>query len=83
MRGSLPYILLLSAVAVGLSAFLWGVMDTFVAEVVATSVWDDGSEDAMIGRDHVLALWDWALLLAMISIVLSVIWASRRGRGSV
>jgi hypothetical protein len=78
--GSLPYVFLLAAVTLGVGTLLWVVLDAAVAEVITTQTWGNGSEHATRGRDHALAMWDWALVMVVTSTSISVLVASRRGR---
>ena len=78
--GSLPYVFLLAAVSIGVAVFLWTVLDAAVAELVFTDQWGSGSEDTERAREHVLAMWDWATVLIVTSVAMTVLIASRRGR---
>ena len=77
--GSLPYVLLLAAVTIGVSVLLWTTIDYAVGELFATAAWGEGSEHADRGHAHLEDLWGWTLALVITSVSLSVIVASRRG----
>lgn len=76
--GSLPYVLLLAVVAIGVSVYLWAILDAAVAEIVVTESWTGGSEETERGRDHILTMWDFALAMVITSVSISVLIASRR-----
>lgn len=80
MSNSLPYVLLLGTVAIGLSVFLYVVLDPTVSAIVATDAWNSGSQETMAGRERLEAMWSAGLVVVISGVSLSVLWASRRGR---
>lgn len=80
MSNSLPYVLLLAAVSLGMFAFLYGVLDIIVDAVVQTEVWASGSEETMSGRNRLEAMWSFLPVAIVTGVSVSVLWASRRGR---
>lgn len=80
MSNSLPYVLLLAVISLGLFALLFGVLDSIVDAVVQTEAWTSGSEETMSGRNRLEAMWNFLPAAVVTGVSMSVLWASRRGR---
>ena len=76
---SLPYVLLLATFALAISAFFYAIFDPVIGAIVDTPQWTDGSAETTAGRQRLLAMWDYALVLMVTAISFTVLWASRRG----
>lgn len=83
MPRSMPYKLLLAAIGLGISAYLFIMFDQVAVEIFASGTWGTGGEDVNRGQGYIREMWDRALLLILTGVGASVLISARSDGGGV
>jgi hypothetical protein len=83
MSRSLPYVLLLAAIGLAVTAYLYIMLDQVAAEIFTSGTWAVGNEYSIEGQGYVREMWERALLLVLTGGAATIIIISRRTGGGV
>lgn len=81
MARSLPYVLIVAAIGLGVSAYLYILFDQVAAEIFASGTWGTGGEHVVQGQSYLREMWGRLLLVILTGGATTIIIASRRGTG--
>lgn len=82
MARSLPYVLLMAVIGLGISAYLFILFDQVAAEIFASGTWGTGGPDATEGQQYVREMWGRTLLLILTGGASTIVIISRATGGA-
>ena len=75
---SLPYLLVLGLPAMAMAMLLWFAFDEVVYHLLASPHWEAGSQEAQVGNERMLWMWDHTPFFLLTIYGFGLLIASRR-----